>query len=33
MTINLGLALEDVGTAVLVCRRALEKRLGIELPL
>jgi ornithine cyclodeaminase/alanine dehydrogenase len=33
MTINLGLASEDMAVAILVYRRALEKKIGVELPL
>ncbi len=33
MTINLGLALEDVATAIRIYRRARSKGLGVELPL
>jgi ornithine cyclodeaminase/alanine dehydrogenase-like protein (mu-crystallin family) len=33
MTINLGLALEDMATAIRIYRRALEKGLGVRLPL
>ena len=30
---NIGLALDDVATAILIYRRAVEKRIGTELPL
>jgi ornithine cyclodeaminase/alanine dehydrogenase-like protein (mu-crystallin family) len=33
MSLNLGLALEDVATATLVYRRAVERGIGVELPL
>jgi ornithine cyclodeaminase/alanine dehydrogenase len=33
MSINLGLALEDIAAANLVYRKALEKKMGVELPL
>ena len=33
MTINLGVALEDMATAALVYKRALEKNIGRDLPL
>jgi alanine dehydrogenase len=33
ITINLGLALEDMATAILVYQRALSKGIGVVLPL
>ena len=33
MSINLGLASEDMAAAILVYRRALDKKIGVELPL
>ena len=33
ISINLGLALEDMATAILVYRQALEKGIGQQLPL
>jgi ornithine cyclodeaminase/alanine dehydrogenase len=33
IAINLGIALEDMATAVLIYQRAREKRIGVELPL
>lgn len=33
MAINLGLALEDMATAILIYRKALAKGIGLEIPL
>jgi ornithine cyclodeaminase/alanine dehydrogenase-like protein (mu-crystallin family) len=33
MAINLGIGSEDIAAAVLVYRRAREKKIGVELPL
>jgi ornithine cyclodeaminase/alanine dehydrogenase-like protein (mu-crystallin family) len=32
ISINLGLALEDMATAILIYRKAIEKGIGMELP-